>query len=116
MVEVRGEVIGNRRCDGPGVADSGGGVILPVQAQPGARRNGIQGVRQGRLIVAVTQAPEKGKANDAIVEVLAKSLGIKRRQLTLLSGETNSQKRFLITDAELTELSARVAEILAASS
>jgi uncharacterized protein len=40
-----------------------GGVIVPVQAHAGARRNGVLGVRNGMLRVAVTAAPEKGKAN-----------------------------------------------------
>ena len=43
------------------------GTILPVRAQPGARRNEIRGVQDGMLKVCVTQSPEKGKANKAIV-------------------------------------------------
>jgi hypothetical protein len=88
------------------------GVLLPVQAQAGARRNGVTGVRQGRLIVAVTQPPEKGKANEAIISVLADALGVKRRQIALVSGETNPKKRFLISHVELSDLSARIDEIL----
>lgn len=88
------------------------GIVLPVQAQPGARRNGIQGVRQGRLLVAVTQAPEQGKANSALIEVLADALQLKRRQVTLLTGETSSQKRFLLQDVEFSEVTARLTELL----
>ena len=43
------------------------GTILPVRAQPGARRNEIRGLQDGMLKVCVTQSPEKGKANKAIV-------------------------------------------------
>ncbi|MCX5643831.1 MAG: DUF167 domain-containing protein [Phycisphaerae bacterium] len=39
------------------------GAILPVRAQPGARRNEIRGEQDGALKVCVTQSPEKGKAN-----------------------------------------------------
>ena len=46
------------------------GCILPVRAQPGARRNGVQGEQNGALKVAVTQVAEKGKANKAVLEVL----------------------------------------------
>lgn len=84
------------------------GVILPVQAQPGARRNGVTGVHAGRLKVAVTHAPEKGKANKAILEVLAEVLQLKRAQLRLLSGETSSQKRFLVSGVDLTTLAGRL--------
>lgn len=84
------------------------GVLLPVQAQPGARRNGLSGVHDGRLKVAVTQAPEKGKANDAIVEVLAKALALKRSQISLVSGPTNSRKVFRVRDVALDDLQSRI--------
>ena len=72
------------------------GAILPVRAQPGARRNEVRGIQDGALKVCVTQAPEKGKANKAIVEVLAKWLGVRKSQIELISGETASQKKFLV--------------------
>lgn len=84
------------------------GVILPVQAQPGARKNGVMGVHSGRLKVAVTQAPEKGKANRALIEVLAGALGVKKAQVTLLSGETSSQKKFLIEGLSIDEVQTRL--------
>jgi uncharacterized protein (TIGR00251 family) len=80
------------------------GVILPIRAQPGAGRNALLGEHHGTLKVAVTQAPEKGKANKAVIEVLAKSLCIKRSQIELLSGETSQQKKFLIREISLAEL------------
>ena len=87
------------------------GTILPVRAQPGARRNEIRGVQDGMLKVCVTQAPEKGKANKAIIELLAKTLGLRRSQFELLSGETASQKRFLVRQIAPAELSARIAAV-----
>ncbi|HBH53122.1 MAG TPA: YggU family protein [Planctomycetaceae bacterium] len=92
--------------------ETGEGVILPVQAQPGARQNGVTGAHDGRLKVSVTQAPEKGKANKALVEVLAKSLGLKKSQVVLLSGETSSQKKFLIQGLARDELAGRIARLL----
>lgn len=86
------------------------GVILPVRAQPGAGRNALLGEHQGMLKVAVTQAPEKGKANKAVIEVLAKALGYKRSQIELLSGETSQQKKFLIRGISLAELEQRLAD------
>jgi hypothetical protein len=87
------------------------GVILPVQAQPGARKNGITGVHAGRLKVAVTQAPEKGKANLALVKLLAESLGIKRSQITLLAGESSSRKKFLIAGIDRATLEQRLTTV-----
>jgi uncharacterized protein (TIGR00251 family) len=76
------------------------GIILPVRAQPGARKNAILGERAGALRVAVTAAPERGKANEAIRKLLAETLGCKTSQITLLTGETVRDKRFLITDLD----------------
>jgi hypothetical protein len=84
------------------------GTILPVRAQPGARKNEIRGEQDGALKVSVTQAPEKGKANKALVEVLAKGLGLKKSQIDLISGETASQKRFLIRGIGSEELRERI--------
>ncbi len=50
------------------------GVVLPVLAHPGSKRDGILGERAGALRVAVTAPPEKGKANAAIQSVLADAL------------------------------------------
>lgn len=85
------------------------GVLLPVHAQPKASRNGIVGVHDGGLKVAVTQAPEKGKANSALIKTLAKSLGLRKSQITLVSGETNRSKTFLITDITAEELQLLIA-------
>ena len=57
------------------------GTILPVRAHAGARKNEIRGVQNGMLKVSVTQAPERGKANKAIIALLAKHLGVKKSQL-----------------------------------
>jgi uncharacterized protein len=72
------------------------GTVLAVRAQPNARRNGVLGERAGALRVGVTVAPEKGKANAAIAEVLARALGCRASQVILLAGETSRDKRFLI--------------------
>lgn len=84
------------------------GVILPVRAHAGARKRGIVGEHAGALKVAVTQAPERGKANDAILEVLSDALDLRRNQLQLLQGETSSQKKFLVQGIDLPELARRI--------
>lgn len=73
-----------------------GGVVLPVQAQPGARRNGLVGLHGGRLKVAVTQVAEKGKANQALARLIADELGLSKSQVSLIAGEAAARKEFLI--------------------
>jgi uncharacterized protein (TIGR00251 family) len=85
------------------------GSVLPVRAHPGARRNEVGGEHDGSLRVAVTQAPEKGKANKAVAGLLAEKLGVRKSQIELLSGETSSQKRFLIRGLTPKEVLSRLA-------
>lgn len=89
------------------------GVILPVRAQPGSRKNELKGEQAGALKVAVTQVAEKGKANKAIVEVLCSALKLRRSQVKLLAGELAAQKRFLVREITGEELAARIEQACA---
>ena len=84
------------------------GVILSIRAQASARVNAVRGEQGGALRVAVTQAAEKGKANKSIVELLAQTLGLRKSQLELISGEASRQKRFLIRGITVAELQERL--------
>jgi uncharacterized protein YggU (UPF0235/DUF167 family) len=63
------------------------------------------------LKVSVTQVAEKGKANKAIVEVLAKGLGLKRSQIELVAGELQPQKRFLVRGITREELGRKLERV-----
>lgn len=88
------------------------GVSLPIQAAPGARKNGVTGVHNGRLKVAVTQVAEKGKANRELIRTLAELLGLRRNAVTLASGETSPLKEFEIAGLTADELRARLRAVL----
>jgi uncharacterized protein (TIGR00251 family) len=94
------------------ITDHAEGCVLPVRAQPGARRAGVQGEQNGALKVAVTAPPEDGRANQALVEMLREALGLKRSQVELLSGPTSRDKRFLIRGVARAALEKRLAELL----
>ena len=89
------------------------GSLLPVRAQPGARKTAVLGEQAGALKVAVTAPPEDGRANQALTEALREALGLKRSQVELVSGAKARQKVFLIRGLSPKELLARVAELLA---
>ena len=88
------------------------GSILPVVAQPGARRNAVLGEHAGALRVAVTAPPDKGKANAAIQALLAEVLGCKAARIALVSGAASRQKRFLIGGLEPEALRLRLAALM----
>ncbi len=73
------------------------GVLLPVKVRAGGRKNHVGGVHAGALRVEVTTAPEKGKANKAIIKMLAKSFGLAQRDIILKSGDTSSEKKFILS-------------------
>ncbi len=79
-----------------------GGIMLMVRAMPGARRDGVGGVRadaggQEMLEVRVTAPPEDGRANDAIIAMLARAFGVARRDVGLEAGDIARVKRFMIS-------------------
>ena len=84
------------------------GIVLPVRATPGAKRSGVTGAHDGRLKVSVTQAPDKGKANIAILKLLADLLNLRRADIQLVAGNTSRQKEFLVTGSDPETLLARI--------
>lgn len=88
------------------------GIIVPVKAPPRARRKRLAGEHAGALKVQVTQAPERGKATDAVLETIADALRLKRSQISLLSGATSPQKRILVSGVSLVDLAERLRSIL----
>jgi uncharacterized protein (TIGR00251 family) len=87
------------------------GVIVPVRAHAASRKNAILGERDGMLRVAVTAAPEKGKANKAIVDVLSEALGMPKSSIELVSGETSPQKRFLVVGTDLQAIQSHLIDL-----
>jgi hypothetical protein len=69
-----------------------GGTRLRLRVKPGARKTAIVGVHSGALKVAVAAAPERGKANRAVVALLAEALGLPFSGVTIASGETSRDK------------------------
>ncbi len=68
---------------------------------PRSARAGIGGWREGadgrqELEVRVAEAPADGAANDAVIRLLAKALGISRSKMSIISGATSRHKRIAI--------------------
>jgi uncharacterized protein (TIGR00251 family) len=84
------------------------GSVMTVRAHPGARREGITGIHGGALRVAVSCPAERGRANEAMIDLLAKRLGCARRALELVAGDTSRQKRVLVTGLRPEELRMRL--------
>jgi uncharacterized protein YggU (UPF0235/DUF167 family) len=92
------------------------GLRLSVRLAPNASTERIIGLAAEAdggvaLKIAVTAAPEAGKANDALLALLARLLGVPKRALTLLRGAGDRRKLVHVT-GDPNALARRFAEIL----
>ena len=71
------------------------GTRIAVRVTPRAARNAVA-LEGDQLRVWVTTTPEDGKANAAVVKLLAKALGIAKSRLVLLRGATSRDKLFRV--------------------
>ena len=70
--------------------------MLRVHVQPGAGRTAIMGRHGDALKVKVAAPPEGGRANDAVVRLMAETLGVPPSSVTLASGASSRDKRLRI--------------------
>lgn len=73
---------------------------LQIKVVPKASRNRIVGWVGDRLKVQVTAPPERGKANDALIDVLAEAVGLARQRIRLVAGQTSPLKTVEIDGGE----------------
>jgi len=73
-----------------------GGVRLKLRVKAGGRKNAILGPHAGALKLSVTAAAERGKANRAVLSLLADVLKLPCSSLEILSGHTSPDKVVLI--------------------
>ncbi len=90
-------------------------IILRVHAQPGAGRSAIVGRFGDALKIRVAAPPQAGRANDALVALLAQEFGVKAAQVTLTGGASSRSKRFRIEGLELDGVDALLDRILASA-
>ena len=86
-------------------------VIIEVTARPGASRRGVIGVTGDRLVVGVNSTPEKGKANDELIEYLAGEMRVPRSALMIVRGEASRRKTIRIVTHEPVKVASRLRQI-----
>ncbi|MDP2701290.1 MAG: DUF167 domain-containing protein [Candidatus Rokubacteria bacterium] len=69
-------------------------VLLHVRVQPKARANAVKGWHGAALRVSVTAAPEDGKANRAVIELLAETFDVAPSSINLVRGAASRDKWF----------------------
>jgi len=74
-----------------------GAVTLDIAVKPRSSREGVGPVQGDRLCVAVNAPPVDGKANEAVVRVLAQTFKVARSAVAIVRGETGRKKTIRIT-------------------
>lgn len=72
------------------------GVLLGIKVVPQSSRTRCVGEWDGRLKIAVAAPPEKGKANKAVITLLAEVLGVPRNRISIARGQSSAQKTIRI--------------------
>ena len=79
--------------DHPELSATKGGVVLAVHVQPGAGRTEVVGRHGDALKVRVGAPPTGGRANDAVVALVAKEFKVPPASVSIASGASSRQKR-----------------------
>jgi uncharacterized protein YggU (UPF0235/DUF167 family) len=84
-------------------------VKLAIKVVPKSSRNGVAGWIGDALKVCVTAAPERGRANDAVEEVIAGVLDLPRGQVRVVAGHASPRKVIEINGLDDSEVRRRLA-------
>jgi uncharacterized protein len=89
------------------------GCTIAVRVHPSARKNGVTGVHAGAVKISLTTPPTDGRANEALIALLAELLRVPRGRISLVAGATNRSKMLRITGKSAVEVQAALFPIAA---
>ena len=94
------------------VLQTADGAVIRVHVQPKSRREQILGMHGDRIKLAVTEPPDKGKANDAVLRLIAAALNVATSRVELLRGTTSRQKDLLIQQLPAEDVKRLLADVM----
>jgi uncharacterized protein (TIGR00251 family) len=83
---------------------------LKLRVSPGARRPGVGGRHGDAWKVRVSEPPEDGRANEAVLRLLARTLDVPRRDLEVVSGHTSREKIVVLNGLEQAQVERLLSE------
>jgi hypothetical protein len=69
---------------------------ISVKVKPNAKQEKIEKVNESHFLVSVKEKPQEGKANKAVIKILAEYFGVPQSQVVLLKGQTSREKIYEI--------------------
>jgi uncharacterized protein len=82
--------------------------VLRVRVTPRARRNALEGEREGALLVRVTAPPVDGAANEALAKLLGKAVGLPSSRVVITKGMTGRDKSVLLVGTDVSLVRTRL--------
>jgi uncharacterized protein len=80
------------------------GVVLSLHVVPGAGRTAVVGRHGTALKVKVAAPPERGRANEAVVELVASTLGLPTTAVELVGGASSRSKQVRVTGVDAADV------------
>ena len=87
-------------------------VVFTIKVSPAASRNCFDGIYDGMLKIKLSVAPERGKANQALIEFLSKKMNIKKKFIQIVSGKTSKIKQVSVENINTENLSEKLQAII----
>ena len=89
-------------------------LILPIRVTPRGGKDCVlpYAVEDAWVKLKVSVPPEDGKANQAVIELLAKTVGLPKSAIVLVSGNTSRNKRFSLETQEPHQILAQLAQVM----
>ena len=84
------------------------GIVFTAKIVPGSSRTVAAGLLDGMVKIKVAAAPEKGKANQCLIEFLARKLGVKKKDVTIVSGQASPVKQIKVDRISAEELAKKL--------
>ena len=94
------------------LSETNKGVVIRLHVQPGAKHNRLQGLHGDAIKLQVQAPPISGRANKAVIELLASALQLRHARIELIGGASSRRKRFLLIGLEPQAVHAQLARIL----
>ncbi len=82
--------------------------MLSLYVQPGAKKTEVVGLHGGALKIRLAAPPVDGKANECLLEYVADTLNVPKRQVTLVSGLSPRSKRVVVVGMTAEEIERRL--------
>jgi uncharacterized protein len=98
-------------CSSILIRETKNGLAFDIHVNPHASRSGISGISEGMLKLKVTAPPVEGAANEACIDLLAKSLKLRKSQMKISSGAKGRKKTILVSEISKTDLERKIRQL-----